>query len=53
MKVSQLRCVLATMADVHQKSGRSDDADALRKLAVALKKSDKEQVSKMVEKLTK
>ena len=51
MKISQLRGVLNAMAAVHSKSGRTHDAEALRKLAEALKPADKEQVAKLVEKL--
>ena len=51
MKIAQFRRVLDTVAAMHEKADRPRDADVLRKLAAALKTADKEQVSKVVDKL--
>ena len=53
MKIAQLRRVLDTVAKIQYKAGRSTEAEALSKLALALKAADKEQVAKAVEKLTR
>lgn len=51
MRVAQLRKLLAKMADLHQKGGRMADADALRKLAAALKAADKQTVAQALQQL--
>ena len=51
MKIAQLRHTLEAMAKVYQGSGKSEDAEALRKLARALSPADKDQVSKALERL--
>lgn len=52
MTVARLRQTLEAMANIYQRSGRGQDAEALRKLAHALRCADKEQVSKAIDKLT-
>ncbi len=51
MTVVQLRRVLDTIARHRQSLGLQDEADALAKLAAALRPTDKLSVTKAVEKL--
>jgi hypothetical protein len=51
MKVAQLRTVLDTIARHRQTLGRKQEAEALAKLAEALRPTDKLTVAKAVEKL--
>ena len=48
MKVVQLRAVLNRFGDIYDREGVADKADALRKLAKALKAHDKKTVGTFV-----
>lgn len=51
MKVAQLRKLLEEAAAVYERTGPSQDADALRRLAEAIREADTQTVAKLVQRL--
>lgn len=45
MKTAQFRTMLEAFAALHERSGRTHDAELLRKLAIALKPADRKSVA--------